>query len=227
MTYGKLPIDLGKFPIKWDEVCLCLNLPIKMAGDGAFIDDKIRIPRRFLAFKPLVDFILSGIVRHPELSIKERTKFHTYLRERYIYITVKHLLVTPYAWQDRGGAHTLGFGTDDRHWIWCDKNPPEFNTAEFDIKGDFYSSLKEFDNQWDYKKQVVYPPFHLLELNPYVVHRVVRVTRYDMRTFVKISLSKHKYNMIGNAHNDLFDYDWEMVPRGSERNPDFIPAMLQ
>jgi hypothetical protein len=39
-----------------------------------------------------------------------------------------------------------------------------------------------------------------------------------MRRFVKVSLSSHRYNLIGNSHNHLLDYDWQMFPRDAARN---------
>jgi len=39
-----------------------------------------------------------------------------------------------------------------------------------------------------------------------------------MRTFVKISFSKDKYDLIGNSHNYEMDYKWDMKERKEERN---------
>jgi hypothetical protein len=233
-TYGELPVDLGEFPIHWDESCFYLYLPIKMAGDNPF--NQIRIPERLLSFKPLVDVVINRLTWFPTLSVRDRLPKYKFVRERYIYLTVKHMLVNPDFWGNRGGAHTDGFGTDDMNWIWYDENPTEFCGGEFNITPDHNKSLEEFEEQWNYKNQVTYPNKHLLELTPFVVHRVARVTRYMMRTFVKISLSEHQYNLTGNSHNYLFDYKWEMHDRQAVRNmerykehqnADFVPAMLQ
>jgi hypothetical protein len=39
-----------------------------------------------------------------------------------------------------------------------------------------------------------------------------------MRAFLKVSISKDKYDLIGNSHNYLLDYDWQMKERKQERN---------
>lgn len=206
MKYGELPIDLGYFPIAWTESVFYLYLPIKMKGST-----DLRIPERLWPFRRLVWQARCRAVK--ALGMLE------YEHHRYLYITVKHMLVHPNAWGNRGGEHADGFGTDDLNWIWYDKNPTEFCSADFKITpNDDRQSLEEFRDQWDHKKVVTYPNQHLLELTPYVVHRVAQVTRYDMRTFVKISLSRHKFNLVGNSHNYLFDYKWEMFDRGAVRN---------
>ena len=43
------------------------------------------------------------------------------------------------------------------------------------------------------------------------------------RTFFKLSFSKDKYDLKGNSHNYLFDYNWEMRERKENRN---IPQQL-
>ena len=236
MTYGDLPIDLGKFDINWNENCFYLYLPIKMAGSMS-----IKIPDRLKIFNPLINKTLSRILgteinntewyrlisRYESSFSKER---HDSLIGRYLYLTVKHFLVNPAFWGQRGGAHCDGFGTNDINWIWYDENPTEFNTGPFtDISEHEHKSLKQFEAKWNDKNTVTYPEKHLLELTPFVVHRVARVTRYMMRTFVKISLSEHKYNLVGNSHNYLFDYKWEMHDRQVLRNKthnnnqDYVP----
>jgi hypothetical protein len=39
-----------------------------------------------------------------------------------------------------------------------------------------------------------------------------------MRSFLKISLSHQKYNLVGNSHNYLFDYNWDLHDRDTLRN---------
>jgi hypothetical protein len=58
----------------------------------------------------------------------------------------------------------------------------------------------------------------LLRLNQYNIHKVAPVTEVGMRTFLKLSFSKDKYDLIGNSHNYLIDYNWEMKNRKEHRN---------
>jgi hypothetical protein len=39
-----------------------------------------------------------------------------------------------------------------------------------------------------------------------------------MRTFVKVSFSYDKYDLVGNSHNYLLNYAWEMKERKDDRN---------
>jgi hypothetical protein len=65
---------------------------------------------------------------------------------------------------------------------------------------------------------ITYPSNALIMLDNKVVHRVSTDSKFSLRNFVKISVSKDIYNLKGNAHNYLFDYDWKMIDRKSERN---------
>ncbi len=63
-----------------------------------------------------------------------------------------------------------------------------------------------------------YPVNTLLRLDQYVIHRVAPNAAPGYRAFVKISVSKARYNLKGNAHNYLLNYEWEMHSRDATRN---------
>jgi hypothetical protein len=66
---------------------------------------------------------------------------------------------------------------------------------------------------------VTYPVGRMLKLNPYVIHDTPMIPAPGgMRSFFKISVSNQRYNLRGNSHNHLFDYEWEMVDREALRN---------
>ncbi|MNC81348.1 hypothetical protein D3C75_1344520 [compost metagenome] len=56
-----------------------------------------------------------------------------------------------------------------------------------------------------------------VRIDKWNVHRQP-VAGEGFRTFLKFSVSKNRYNLQGNSHNYLIDYDWEMVTRGEIRN---------
>lgn len=63
------------------------------------------------------------------------------------------------------------------------------------------------------------PVGHLLRLDPYVIHDTPLIKwPGGMRSFFKISVSSHRYNLRGNSHNHLLDYDWPMYDRETVRN---------
>jgi hypothetical protein len=63
-------------------------------------------------------------------------------------------------------------------------------------------------------------------MDPYCVHDAgINESNQKLnRTFVKISISESKYCKLGNAHNQLFVYDWPMVPR---HNVPYSPDALK
>jgi hypothetical protein len=50
----------------------------------------------------------------------------------------------------------------------------------------------------------------------YCVHRGMPSPVRIYRTFIRISFEVRIFDRLGNAHNPLFQYDWEMVPRDIE-----------
>jgi hypothetical protein len=50
------------------------------------------------------------------------------------------------------------------------------------------------------------------------IHKVAPVLVGGMRTFVKVSFSYDKYDLVGNSHNYLLNYAWEMKERKDDRN---------
>ncbi len=199
-NYGSLPTNLGIFNIECDEIMFYQYMPIKMAGLWF-----LKIPNRLKIFESLIDCAYNNITEEQYYK-------------SYFYITAKHVYVTPEYWGNRPGYHTDGFGTDDINFIWSDCNPTIFNVGEFNISSDHTKSLSEFTEQAKSEHEITYPEKSLLMLDQYAVNKVAPVVIPRFRTFVKISVSKERYNLKGNTHNYLFDYDWEMVERGNHRN---------
>lgn len=75
--------------------------------------------------------------------------------------------------------------------------------------------LQQFSQEAEKQPTITYPSHTVLRMDPYCVHDAgVNTSGAPLkRTFVKISFSKTKYVHLGNAHNNLFVYDWPMVPR--------------
>ncbi len=132
--------------------------------------------------------------------------------EDYVYVTAKHMWVEAGCNPNRPGWHIDGFGTDDVNYIWYSSSPTEFCVQEFDLSDDDSESMIQMSEQVNENNIVTYPNNTLLKLDNTVVHRV------GFRTFVKISVSKSQYRLKGNAHNYLFDYNWDMLDRNVCRN---------
>lgn len=193
MIAGSMPEVLGHFEIDCPELMFYQYLPIRMPGKG------VAIPDNLTCFNPLL-----GATRWDD--------------DDYVYLTAKKMFVGAGGAANRPGWHLDGFGTSDINYIWYDSIPTEFCNQRFDLSDHHEWSLLEMEEQVLPQNIVTYPVRTLLMLDQTVVHRVAECKQPGYRTFAKISVSKDKYNLKGNAHNYLFDYEWEMVERKVERN---------
>jgi len=199
--YGDPPVDLGYFPVANDQHMKYLYLPVKLLGTYV-----TTLPERCAVFESLLNAAIED---------------YGSVVENYVYLTVKAGHVDESTFGNRPGWHADGYGSGgDITYIWSDLNPTEFAVQNFvDVPDDDNGSMKAMEAQA--KNIVTYPEGHLLKLNEGVVHRVAENNRRSgMRTFVKIAFSKHRFNLKGNSHNYLLDYNWKMHDRLVVRNLD-------
>jgi len=208
MKYGMLPKSLGIFEAECRELMLYQYLPIKMTNETETIYEP-----RLNCFEKLINEICLDYIREFGLD--------KYLNS-YIYLTAKNLFTKPDLPFNRGGWHSDGFLTDDINYIWCNKYPTTFNTSYFNLTLEDNISLIEMEKQANPLNDVIYKENELLRLNQFNIHKVSPVNG-GMRCFIKVSISKDKYDLIGNSHNYLLNYNWEMRERKQERN---IPQSL-
>ncbi|HEX8610171.1 MAG TPA: hypothetical protein VF800_02700 [Telluria sp.] len=194
--FSREPLFLGRFVIDCPELMFVQYMPIAMPGT------ELRIPKNLWCF--------AGLIEQAECRASD---------EQYIYLTAKRLFVGPHCLGNRPGWHTDGFGTDDINYIWSDTLPTEFCVGQrFDLSDDHDISLAQMAQQASPENFRTYAPGSLLQLDSTIVHRAAQPVSEGYRTFVKVSVSRHQYNLIGNAHNYLFDYEWPMVERQASRN---------
>jgi len=200
--YGIEPRLLGNFSIDVDEMMFYMYLPIKLAGDTDFI-----VPSRLALFEPLVWAAVDALGGND------------FVQSNYVYITAKHVYVTPEYRGNRKGWHCDGFMTDDFNFIWMDRCPTEFAIQPMSMLQDDLKSMDQMESTITSKNVRTYPPNELLMLDQYNIHRVSEADIYTgMRTFVKLSFSQNRYNLKGNSHNYLLDYKWPMHDRQKLRN---------
>lgn len=201
--YGELPKQIGTCEIECKEMMFYQYLPIKLCGDHMPIyEDRLK------CFSDMIGTIGCDFIGAFGLD--------RYVNS-YVYLTAKHMYQTPACTYNRPGWHSDGFMTDDINYIWYDKDPTIFNCTEFKLSQDDTLSLKEMNEQWEIEHNKAYPNNTILRLDQYNIHRVGS-SYFGMRTFVKVSFSKDRYDLIGNSHNYLLDYNWEMKPRKEQRN---------
>jgi hypothetical protein len=203
--YGNPPVDLGLVDLSPVEMMCWMYCPIKRPGSLSEV-----IPLNLEQFQPIVNAVfrdLQNIAGNISLWL-----------DSYVYITAKTLWVSKDNPGNRPGWHSDGFMTDDLNYVWSDRNGTEFwqpNTRCF-FTQDHHASLAEMEAMASMGPWKTYPDKHLLRLDQYVIHRVAEQTP-GYRTFVKISVSRERYNLAGNSINHAFPA-WEYVPRGVERN---------
>ncbi len=207
--YGDLPVYLGEYDINCTEYMFYQYLPIKLEGQ-----DKVYLESR-LTF--LTD-IMRAVRKDFTIALNGDWSAH------YIYLTIKYMWQQPGCSFNRPGYHSDGFLTDDINYIWYSSCPTVFNMGPFNLTLDDKLSLVEMEEQAREDGEVSYPTRSLLRLNQYNIHKVDEITSPHLRTFLKVSISKDKYNLKGNSHNYLLDYNWDMKERGIERN---IPQQLE
>lgn len=201
--YGELPRQIGTHTVECKEMLFYQYLPIKLIGNHAPIAED-----RLKCFFELIGVICCDFIGTFGLD--------RYINS-YVYLTAKHLYQKDGCSYNRPGWHSDGFMTDDINYIWYNKDPTIFNCTEFKLSQDDVLSIIEMAEQHDYKLNRTYGSNTILRLDQFNIHRVGYTTE-GMRTFVKVSFSKDKYDLIGNSHNYLLDYNWEMKPRKEQRN---------
>ena len=202
--YGELPTSLGVHELVCKEMMYYQYLPIKMAGAmQAVWEDRLN---------PFSDLISKCIFDFAYYFGNDN------LDAAYIYLTVKNMYQLPGCSFNREGWHSDGFMREDINYIWSDKFPTVFNHSHFSLTQEHKASILEMQEQSLPDHNLTYHANSLLRLDQYNIHKVAEITKPEMRTFFKLSISSEKYNLAGNSHNYLLDYDWDMKERGVSRN---------
>lgn len=210
MKYGELPMQLKFYNVDCKEMMFYQYLPIKLQGHiRPIYEDRLK------CFDEIIGAVCCDFIGEFGLN--------KYIDQN-VYLTAKYMYQMPNCSFNRTGYHSDGFMTDDINYIWSDKNPTIFNTTDFELSQDDKKSLIEMEWQEDKRKQIQFDNNVLLRLNQFNIHKVNKSGYHGMRTFLKISFSKDKYDLVGNSHNYLLDYNWKMKERQNERN---IPQSIQ
>lgn len=197
---GNAPLVKGVYNLDCPEYQYVQYLPVCMKGHAA-----ARIPDNL---KWLSELVYDAIGDTAVPSGKDY----------YVYVTAKHMYFDEGVFPNRPQWHIDGYGSDDLNFIWCDSTPTEFCIQPMTLSEDHELSIQQMEFLARDANIITYPVNTFLRLDNTVVHRVARSQQAGFRKFVKISISKNIYNLKGNAHNHLFDYNWDMQERMSSRN---------
>ena len=184
-----------------------LDLPVKFPGTN------YRIPHECRQFVEVIMQIVNC-----EVTINPLTDLF------YAYLTVDQDPVKKGFTQRKPGLHVDGFQgvriqpklPIDHSYIVSDRYPTVFYTHGFDVEHldeSAHNFFLEFDEQAQEEITWKPQPFQICLINAYQVHRSDYAIKNSDRTFVRLSYTLRQFDRLGNTHNPLFDYDWEMVPR--------------
>lgn len=219
--YGEAPIDLGDFqPLpEWHEFMHYLYLPVRLPADeGGGVPDVVLPPR--------LEFLREAV----EVALYDARTTTEHLDDPYIYVTARRGFATPGNPLNRPGWHCDDFGGTDLNYIWTDRWPTRFLTAPdgLTIPEDDAASMETFEALAWQAENTHAPSLwfednwatgRLLRLSPYVIHDTPIIPEPGgMRSFFKVSVSTHRYNLLGNSHNHLLAYDWPLYDRAVVRN---------
>lgn len=204
MLYGKLPDDLGLIDISPAEMMFWMYTPISLPGMDRYV-----LPDNLKQFAPIVS----------EAKWDEIERF----TDGYVYLTAKTLWVEGSYIGNRPGWHSDGFGSDDLNYIWADRAPTEFIKSDTPLSPDCDESMRQMaaiGKMHEIAGRIfTYADRHLLKLDQRVIHRSPATFPAGMRTFVKVSISQDRYDLVGNSRNHgLPGSAWPLVPRRLERN---------
>lgn len=193
MKYGKAPIDLGPVPFQLDERMFWMYCPIKSKGLS-----EPHIPFNLAPCRVLVDAVRTDLGEDAWL-------------DNYVYLTVRN---NPSRSNKSLGWHSDGFLTDDLTYIWCNVTPtvfwePPLLVDVTQIPGRQFRELRAFadGDENNYRR---YSVGHLQKMDQYAVHRDdgANFVIGEMRTFVKVTVSKNKYDKRIYSSNAAFP-DWK------------------
>lgn len=151
------------------------------------------------------------------------------LFDKYIYLSFETSYVQAGKSQKRPGWHIDGFLSDDINYLWYSNTPTIFNKGKFELDNCHSLSIQQMEEQAKEENNIIYPDKTLLRLDNNVVHKASIPEISGVRTFVKLSISSHKYNLNGNTKNPYLCYNWKMHDRNLVRNHpiykenDFVP----
>lgn len=225
--YGEAPVALQTLELpEWKEFMHYLYLPVRIPDydrtdkgkHALFYPTEITLPER-----------LGFLTKVCEEAIDDAWSLNGD-PDPYVYVTARRGFATPGNPLNRPGWHCDDFGGSDLNYIWSDAYPTRFlvsdkplNVSEddkqsmVDMEHYAYGAMSGEDGPGVY---IYTPPEKsLLRLTPHVIHDTPQIPAPGgMRSFFKISVSSHRYDLVGNSHNYELNYDWPMVDREALRN---------
>lgn len=188
VKYGNLPEIVGRIDLPTDEMMFWLYCPVSVPGDSN-------------------NYIPVNLIQYSDiLGIVEEDLGEDVYKSKYIYLTVKTTHINKGEYPNRPGWHSDGFMTNDINYVWVSGIPTEY--VSFDgrlvsFPTDHEQSMLNMEGVCPFGDTCKYPSGLLLKLDESVLHRPTEADNSGMRTFIKVSVSDHKYEHIGNSVNHM------------------------
>ncbi len=187
-----------------------LDMPIRFPGT------EYRLPTQFLRYRDTIQ----QIIDHEHAT-------NPYIDDYFAYLTIDSGVVNKGATQRHGGCHVDGFQGSrikrktlvNRSYVVSDRDTTQFFCHSFmidhldDTKHDFFL---DFDLQSELRYSVRPDPYQIAFMDAYQVHRAMPAKITAHRTFLRLSFDVKEFDRLGNTHNPLFDYEWDMVVRNAK-----------
>lgn len=224
--YGARPVEiLDDYRPEWTEFMHYLYLPVRIPSHDNWPDESG--PTQWCLPQPL-EFADEAI----RAAMNDAPRAATHLNDPYVYLSARCGYATPGNPLNRPGWHCDDFGGIDLNYIWTDAYPTRylerldplyngwFEVPEGDAESMYamtrYAYAAEVGSTYGKVREIELNT--LYRLDPYVIHDTPIIDKPGLRRFFKISLSTHRYDLVGNSRNYGLTYDWPMLDRDALRN---------
>lgn len=210
IIYSGHPLAIANLQLDAEEFQHVVYMPIKDKGEM-----RPRLPENLRWTWPAIDATLAHLwgPRCPDLI------------DWYVYLTVKRSWVDAGTAGNREGWHIDGYGSNgDKNFIWCDTVPAEYMKAIGVALPADHAECLEYLEQAAATCIFKGDPLPPLQTNTLydlgsTIHRCGIAKVSGMRTFLKVSVSRDKYDLKGNARNPLLpSTHWPLRDRQGTRN---------
>ena len=232
---ARRPVELGQVP-EGERAALVrpgmpriLDMPIKFPGS------EFRLPAELAQLRWLVQRVADL-----ELAVNPR-----HYDEFYCYLTVDQGPVRGGVLQREAPCHVDGFQGArwrpkvriNHTYTVTDCLPTAYYVQPFDLGGldearhNFFWEMNNLVAKTGSAHAWHAAPWELTLMDAYTVHRGAAAEVDSYRTWVRLSFEVRIFDRLGNAHNPMFRYDWDMVPRDIEGlglvawDPDSDPSL--
>ena len=191
-----------------------LDMPIKFPGT------EYRVPKEYAQLRPVLEMIAH---HRAAFNIPGEEEF-------YAYLTVDQSWVEPGILQREAPCHVDGFQGArwnpkvrlNHTYTIGDAVPTTYYEQPFDFDAlnekvhNFFWEMNRIVALTKSRHAITPEDGELTMMDAYCVHRGSPAPERLYRTWIRLSFEVRKFDRLGNAHNPMFDYNWEMVPRDIE-----------